>query len=66
MCVMSLENDVFVTMRYHRTLFDDAAAQRFAGIYLNALESFSLTGPATSAATSSRVTSATSLTPTSN
>lgn len=66
MCVMSLENDVFVTMRYHRTLFDDAAAQQFAGIYLNALESLSLTGPATSAATSSRVTSATSLTPTSH
>jgi hypothetical protein len=48
MCAMSLGDEIFLTMRFHRTLFDDAAAGRFASLYLDALERFSLVEPAES------------------
>jgi hypothetical protein len=49
MCAMSLGSEVFITLRFHRTLFDDAAAGQFSSLYLDALETFSLEGPAESA-----------------
>lgn len=62
MCVMSLETDVFITLRYHRSLFDDEAAQQFADLYIDALERLTLTGQTAGDGTRT-TTSASSLVP---
>lgn len=64
LCAMSLGDDVFITLRFSRSLFDDAAARQFSALYLEALERFSLAGQVASARPSRRATSAPSLTPT--
>ena len=42
LCAGTLYGDMLITMRYCRTLFDEAAAQDFATLYLTCLEGLSL------------------------
>lgn len=42
LCAGTLYGDMLITMRYCRTLFDEAAAQEFATLYLTCLEGLSL------------------------
>jgi hypothetical protein len=42
LCAGTLYGDMLITMRYCRTLFDEAAAQEFAALYLSCLEGLSL------------------------
>ena len=42
LCAGTLYGDMLITMRYSRTLFDEAAAQEFAALYLTCLEGLSL------------------------
>ena len=39
---LAIFGDMLITMRYCRTLFDEAAAQEFAALYLSCLEGLSL------------------------